>query len=49
MVTAGLANDVDEVNQYAAPMYPPTAAAETACQVAVHGREERLDCFGGRW
>ena len=25
-VTAGLANDVDEVNQYAAPIHAPTAA-----------------------
>ena len=27
MVTAGLANEVEEVNQYAAPMYAPTAGA----------------------
>ena len=28
-VTAGLAKDVEEVNQYAAPMYAPTAAGAT--------------------
>lgn len=27
IVTAGLANEVELVNQYAAPMYAPTAAA----------------------
>ena len=26
-VTAGFANEVDDVNQYAAVMYPPTASA----------------------
>jgi hypothetical protein len=30
IVTAGLANEVLEVNQYAAPMYAPTAAGMTA-------------------
>ena len=29
IVTAGLANDVELVNEYAAPMYAPTAAAES--------------------
>src|SRR5689334_2478632 len=28
IVTAGLANDVELVNQYAAPIYAPTAAAD---------------------
>ena len=32
MVTAGLANDVLLVNQYAAPMYAPTAAADSAAR-----------------
>src|SRR4029450_6614861 len=32
MVTAGFANDVDDVNQYAAPMYAPTAAGATAAR-----------------
>ena len=31
-VTAGLANDVLLVNQYAAPMYAPTAAADSAAR-----------------
>jgi hypothetical protein len=31
-VTAGLAKDVLLVNQYAAPMYAPTAAADTAAR-----------------
>lgn len=29
-VTAGLANEVELVNQYAAPMYAPTAPADRA-------------------
>ncbi len=32
IVTAGLANDVLLVNQYAAPMYAPTAAADSAAR-----------------
>src|SRR3954468_16463866 len=32
IVTAGLAKLVDEVNQYAAPMYAPTAAGATAAR-----------------
>ena len=32
IVTAGLANDVELVNQYAAPMYAPTAAADIAAR-----------------
>ena len=31
-VTAGLANEVELVNQYAAPMYAPTAAAQRAAR-----------------
>ena len=30
MVTAGFAKDVDDVNQYADPMYAPTAAGAAA-------------------
>jgi len=30
-VTAGFANEVDEVNQYAAVMYKPTAYGTRAC------------------
>src|SRR3954470_20319074 len=32
IVTAGLAKLVEEVNQYAAPMYAPTAAGATAAR-----------------
>src|ERR1700722_15591170 len=32
MVTAGLANDVDEVAQYAAPTHPATAAGASAAR-----------------
>src|ERR671930_440584 len=31
-VTAGFANEVEEVNQYADPMYAPTAAGATAAR-----------------
>ena len=31
-VTSGFANDVELVNQYAAPMYAPTAAADNAAR-----------------
>src|ERR671927_112557 len=36
-VTAGLANDVELVNQYAAPIYAPTAAADRPAR-PVRGR-----------
>jgi hypothetical protein len=32
IVTAGLANEVEEVNQYADPMYAPTAAGASAAR-----------------
>src|SRR6266536_3824623 len=34
IVTAGLANEVEEVNQYADPMYAPTAAGASAARPA---------------
>ena len=46
-VTAGLANDVLLVNQYAAPMYAPTAAAESAGSAGAGQGEDQRDQPGG--
>ena len=46
-VTAGLANDVLLVNQYAAPMYAPTAAADSAARPVRARAKIRCDQPGG--
>ncbi len=46
-VTAGLTKDLDEVNQYAAPMYATTEAGVTGARPAAGEGEGQQDQAGG--